>query len=206
LAAVVHTLRDQYHLENITYRALKPLGDSEIASTTVVSTSSPEWFKYYDDQELIKIDPIVNSAWQSALPLDWDTVDRRSRNARHYFSEMVRFKIGDRGLTIPISPRNAPDRRKKQVFEMRANRGIYQNGWFASSMAFVPWQPDRQGFDIDKAKWELYNIDRDFSQADDLASQYPDKLRALQDLWWAEAARNNILPLDWRGPSACRAS
>ncbi|MGR9356604.1 arylsulfatase [Rhizobium leguminosarum] len=103
-------------------------------------------------------------------------------------------------LAYTFGDANAPDRRKKQVFEMGANRGIYQNGWFASSMAFVPWQPDRQGFDIDKAKWELYNIDKDFSQADDLASQYPDKLRALQDLWWAEAARNNILPLDWRGP------
>jgi arylsulfatase len=70
----------------------------------------------------------------------------------------------------------------------------------ASSLSFVPWQPVRTGFDIDKAKWELYDVDQDFSQADDLAAKNPDKLRALQDLWWAEAARNNILPLDWRGP------
>jgi arylsulfatase len=40
---------------------------------------------------------------------------------------------------------------------------MYQNGWFASSLAFPPWQPDRTGFDVDKAKWELYNIDQDFS-------------------------------------------
>ncbi len=94
----------------------------------------------------------------------------------------------------------AAERRKAQVFEMGINRGIYQNGWFASSLSFVPWQPERRDFNIDKAKWELYHIDQDFSQADDLASANPDKLRALQDLWWAEAARNDILPLDWRGP------
>jgi len=81
-----------------------------------------------------------------------------------------------------------------------ANRGIYQNGWFASSLSFVPWTSSREGFDVDKAKWELYNIDQDFTQANDLAATDPQKLRAMQDLWWAEAARNNILPLDWRGP------
>jgi arylsulfatase len=45
---------------------------------------------------------------------------------------------------------------------------------------------------------QLYHIDQDFSQADDLAQKYPEKLQALKDLWWAEAARENILPLDWR--------
>jgi len=46
---------------------------------------------------------------------------------------------------------------------------------------------------------ELYNIDEDFSQADDLAQQNPIKLRQLQDLWWPEASKYNVLPLDWRG-------
>jgi arylsulfatase len=101
-------------------------------------------------------------------------------------------------LTYTFSDAKAAERRKAQVFEIASNRGIYQNGWFASSLAFVPWNPAREGFDIDKVKWELYRIDDDFSQANDLAAANPDKLRAMQDLWWAEAARNNILPLDWR--------
>jgi arylsulfatase A-like enzyme len=92
----------------------------------------------------------------------------------------------------------AKGRRTTQYFEMACARGIYQDGWFASSMAFVPWEPNRAGFDIDKAKWELYQIDKDFSQATDVAKQYPEKLRQLQDLWWAEAAKHNVLPLDWR--------
>ena len=68
----------------------------------------------------------------------------------------------------------------------------------ASSPSFVPWDPIREEFDPDKAKWELYNIDEDFSQANDLAAQHPEKLRQLQDLWWVEAAKYNVLPLDWR--------
>ena len=101
-------------------------------------------------------------------------------------------------LAYTFNDAKAAERHKTQVFEIGANRGIYQNGWFASSLAFAPWEPNRAGFDIDKAKWELYKIDDDFSQADDLAASNPGKLRAMQDLWWAEAARNNILPLDWR--------
>jgi arylsulfatase len=93
----------------------------------------------------------------------------------------------------------AKGRRTTQYFEMGCCRGLYHDGWMASAISFVPWNPTRTGFDIDKQKWELYHIDRDFSQADDLASANPQKLRELQDLWWAEASKYNVLPLDWRG-------
>lgn len=92
----------------------------------------------------------------------------------------------------------APDRRKSQIFELVSNRGMYEDGWMASSIAFVPWEAFRKAYDPDKVKWELYHVAEDFSQADDVAQQYPEKLQALKDLWWAEAARENILPLDWR--------
>jgi arylsulfatase len=92
----------------------------------------------------------------------------------------------------------ARGRRTTQYFEMACNRGIYHDGWMASAISFEPWNPNRAGFDIDRQKWELYNIDEDFSQANDLAASNPQKLRELQDLWWAEAARYNVLPLDWR--------
>jgi arylsulfatase A-like enzyme len=94
---------------------------------------------------------------------------------------------------------NAKGRRTTQYFELGVNRGLYHDGWMASSRSFVPWQPIREGFDPDKATWELYNIDRDFTQANDLASENPEKLRQMQDLWWVEAAKYNVLPLDWRG-------
>ncbi|MEL1252182.1 hypothetical protein AAEO57_00230 [Flavobacterium sp. DGU38] len=69
----------------------------------------------------------------------------------------------------------------------------------ASALSFPPWVAERGAFDPDKQKWELYNIDDDFTQANDLAAQNPDKLRQMQDLWWIEASKYNVLPLDWRG-------
>jgi arylsulfatase len=92
----------------------------------------------------------------------------------------------------------APSKRRTQYFELACNRGLYHDGWMASAPSFVPWDPNRQEWDPDKAVWELYNIDEDFSQANDLAAKYPEKLRQLQDLWWVEASKYQVLPLDWR--------
>src|SRR5262245_64689422 len=87
----------------------------------------------------------------------------------------------------------AKGRRTTQYFEMGCARGIYQDGWFASSNPVVPWNPIREAYDIDKVKWELYQIDKDFSQANDLAKSNPEKLRQLQDLWWVEADRKSVV-------------
>jgi arylsulfatase len=101
-------------------------------------------------------------------------------------------------MVYSFNDAKAADRRKSQIFELASNRGMYQNGWMASSIAYLPWAASRTGYDPNKSKWELYNIDKDFSQAEDLATQNPDKLESMVDLWWAEAARHDVLPLDWR--------
>src|SRR5882762_5954376 len=101
-------------------------------------------------------------------------------------------------MVYTFNDAKAADRRKSQIFELVSNRGMYQDGWMASSLAYLPWSATRTGYDPDKAKWELYDIAHDFSQADDLATKNPDKLKELVDLWWAEAARHDVLPLDWR--------
>lgn len=95
---------------------------------------------------------------------------------------------------------DAESRRRTQYFELGCNRGLYHDGWMASAPSFAPWEPNRpDDWTPDKQVWELYKLDEDFSQAHDLADQNPDKLRQLQDLWWAEASRYSVLPLDWRG-------
>ncbi len=71
--------------------------------------------------------------------------------------------------------------RKTQYFELGCNRGLYHDGWMASCPSFVPWDPNRDEWDPDKAPWELYNIEEDFSQANDLAAKHPEKLEQLQD-------------------------
>jgi arylsulfatase len=92
----------------------------------------------------------------------------------------------------------APSKRYTQYFEMFGNRGIYHDGWMASCRhGRLPWI-NFGSADFAADKWELYHIAEDFSQAVDLADQHPQKLRELQDLFFAEAARYNVLPLDDR--------
>ncbi len=78
-----------------------------------------------------------------------------------------------------------------QYFEMLGNRGLWRDGWKA-----VAYHPPGSPFDEDR--WELYHLDDDFSECHDLASQLPDKLAELQSLWWSEAERHAVLPLDDR--------
>jgi arylsulfatase len=88
--------------------------------------------------------------------------------------------------------------RTKQYFEMMGNRAMYADGWIASCRhGRLPWETHgSSGFDEDK--WELYDIEKDFTQAEDLADREPKKLRELQDMFMAEAAKYNVLPLDDR--------
>jgi arylsulfatase len=93
----------------------------------------------------------------------------------------------------------APGRRRSQYFEMFINRAIYHDGWWAASRTGIPWESEPpKPIDPDEAVWELYHLDQDFSQASDLAASNPEKLKALQELWWSEAARYSVLPLDGR--------
>ena len=88
--------------------------------------------------------------------------------------------------------------RRTQYFEMGGNRAIYHDGWVAATTPLAPpWISIVAGGDvINRYKWELYNIDEDFSEAVNLAAKYPDKLHDLQLLFYAEAAKYNVLPLD----------
>jgi arylsulfatase A-like enzyme len=92
----------------------------------------------------------------------------------------------------------APERHETQYFEMFGNRGIYHKGWSAVTKHKTPWAPmtvKLPAFDDDK--WELYS-DKDWSQANDLSKQMPEKLHELQRQFLIEAARYKVLPLDDR--------
>ncbi len=92
---------------------------------------------------------------------------------------------------------NAPEQHETQYFEMFGNRGIFHKGWTAVTRHKTPWLLIGEvtpAFDDDV--WELYNTESDWSQANDLSKQMPDKLHELQRLWLIEATRYNVLPLD----------
>jgi arylsulfatase len=91
----------------------------------------------------------------------------------------------------------APEQHDVQYFEIMGNRGIYYKGWSAVTKHYTPWiQAKRPAFDDDV--WELYDGAKDWSQANDLARQMPEKLHELQRQWLIEAARYKVLPLDDR--------
>ncbi len=104
------------------------------------------------------------------------------------------------GVSMAYSFENpkAAERRETQYFEMFGNRGIYHKGWTAVTRHSTPWimTADRPPFDDDV--WELYDTNKDWSQAHDLSKEMPEKLHELQRLWLIEATRNNVLPMDDR--------
>jgi arylsulfatase len=88
--------------------------------------------------------------------------------------------------------------RTTQYFEMFCNRAIYHEGWVACSQFGLPWDPSTRAADFTKAPWELYNIEDDFSEANNLAAKEPEKLKALQARFLEEAKKYDVLPLDPR--------
>ena len=90
----------------------------------------------------------------------------------------------------------APDRHTTQYFEMFGNRGIYHQGWSAVTIHHSPFRKGKSSWDEDV--WELYDNTTDWSQAVNLADQYPEKLAELQDLFMVEAAKYNVFPPDDR--------
>ena len=94
----------------------------------------------------------------------------------------------------------AEGRRKTQFFDIMASRGIYHDGWFASARgpreAWVGGMPPgiRQWSPLTD-KWELYNIDKDWSQANDLAASNPQKLEEMKLLFLVESTKNKNLPI-----------
>ncbi len=104
---------------------------------------------------------------------------------------------------------STPSRRTTQYFEMLGNRAIYQDGWVAcTTPATLPWKlsSDTPPDVITGYKWELYNVAADPTESKDLAASMPEKLKELQAVFYAEAAKHNVLPLDnttlerWNAP------
>src|SRR5262245_36655391 len=94
----------------------------------------------------------------------------------------------------------APGRRVTQYFEMFGSRAIYHDGWIASAPPIhAPWDLGLEKLPTDVMngfKWQLYNIDEDWTQANDLAAKMPDKLRDMQQRFILEAERYRVFPLD----------
>jgi arylsulfatase A-like enzyme len=92
---------------------------------------------------------------------------------------------------------NAPSRHHTQYFEMFADRAIYHDGWMASTKVVrPPWMNFPPKVSIMDYPWELYDLKKDWTQADNVAAKYPAKLKEMQKLFMREAKKYQVLPLD----------
>jgi arylsulfatase len=103
-------------------------------------------------------------------------------------------------MVYTFADAKAPGTRKTQFFDIMASRGIYHDGWFASALGpREPWvgglPKGAKEWTPDKDRWELYNLNEDWSQANDLAAAMPQKLAEMKDVFLMESVRNKNLPI-----------
>ena len=97
----------------------------------------------------------------------------------------------------------AADRHKTQYFEIFGNRAIYHDGWVAATVHKAPWEASPRRPLADDI-WELYNVNEDFSETNDLAKSNPAKLKELQAVFMTEAEKYRVLPIDDRSHRTLR--
>jgi arylsulfatase A-like enzyme len=146
----------------------------------------------------------LGSRWSGATPR------RQFAHAIDVMPTILEFAgVGDRELfddldgvsfAYALDDAAAPGRHETQYFEMFGSRAIYHDGWKAVTFKSLGMYGDGQDPDapFEDDVWELYHVAEDLSETNDLAGDEPGKLKELVDLWWDEARRNNVLPLDNR--------
>lgn len=123
------------------------------------------------------------------VPTVLDLVGVEAASVRHGLPQLP---FTGRSIRETLEAPGTASRDRTQYFETVGNRAIWKDGWKA--VAF-----HRRGTDFAEDRWELYHVDEDFSECNDLADTHPEKLQELVDTWWAEARSNQVLPLDDRG-------
>nr|WP_154796800.1 arylsulfatase [Occultella kanbiaonis] len=99
-------------------------------------------------------------------------------------------------MNYTFADADADERHTTQYFEMVGNRAMFHKGWTAVAKHKDPWLGSSHGLDEDV--WELYNVEEDWTQSNDLAASEPERLAHLQQLFLIQAARFNVLPIDIR--------
>ena len=173
-----------------------------------VGFSTPyQMFKRYSNFSGGTCDPLVIS-WPKGIKAKGEV-----RHQYHHSTDIVPTVLDVCGLEMPKTFRGveqwalsgvsmrysfdnakAPTQKKRQYYTMLGTRGIWEDGWKASAVH----APLSGAGHFDKDRWELFHVDEDRSESTDLAAKFPDKLEALIKVWFEEAEKNKVLPLDDR--------
>ena len=107
--------------------------------------------------------------------------------------------IDGTSMVYTFADATAPARKHIQYFDNNGSRGIYKDGWYACTFGpLTPWltvSPGLDTWDSSKDVWELYDLTKDFSQADNLADKEPERLAKMKELFLAEAKENKVFPI-----------
>jgi len=117
---------------------------------------------------------------------------------------IVQKPIEGVSMTYTFDKANAtvPSTRRTQYFEMMGLRALYHDGWIATTLPYrAPWDATKPAPKdiVNGVTWELFNITKDWTENNNLAASNPAKLKELQDLFWVEAEKYEVLPLDASG-------
>ena len=173
-----------------------------------VAFSTPfQMFKRYSQYSGGTCDPLVIH-WPKGIKAKGQV-----RHQYHHATDIVPTILDVTGLEMPTTYRGveqypmngvsmrysfddaeAPTTKTRQYYAMLGTRGIWDNGWKAAALH----APISGVGHFDQDKWELYHVDEDRSESEDLAAEHPGKLKALVDVWFEEADKNFVLPLDDR--------
>jgi len=172
------------------------------------ATSAPfKMFKRYSEYSGGTCDPMVIS-WPKGIKARGEV-----RNQYHHSTDIVPTILDICGLEMPkvykgaeqyplsgVSMRYsfdapaAPTTKKRQYYAMLGTRAIWEDGWKAVALH----APISCKGNFDKDEWELYHVDVDRAESKNLAKEHPEKLAALIKVWFEEAEKNLVLPLDDR--------
>ncbi len=165
-------------------------------------------FKRYSEYSGGTCDPLVIS-WPEGIKARGEI-----RSQYHHSTDIVPTILDVCGLGMPkvykgaeqyplagVSMRysfdakpDAPTQKKRQYYAMLGTRGIWENGW----KAITVHAPLTGKGHFDRDEWELYHVDVDRSESKNLAKEHPEKLQELIKVWFEEADKNLVLPLDDR--------
>jgi arylsulfatase A-like enzyme len=134
----------------------------------------------------------IRSQFHHVIDVVPTILDLAGVSAPQVYNGVPQMPVHGVSMRYSFADTTAPTRRHTQYFEMFTHRAIWHDGWKAVSF-------HQRGNNYNQDAWELYNLDEDFSECNDLAAKHPDRLQDLIGRWWAEAGRFGVLPLDDRG-------